>query len=365
MKCFCTVMDQREILPESLPFLREDMLFFDIETTGLSSAHAQIYCIGIGYQKEDSIRIEVRILDRNDEEEALIGHFVQVCAAFKTIVTFNGNRFDLPFLRARAALYGIEDPFVPLAPLDLYKKSASFRKLLPLTHYRQKSFEAFLGIGREDLYNGGELIAVYHRYAKTHQETDLTNLYTHNCEDVRGMFSLLSLLSYEAFMQGNFAITAYHRQKDRFHVRAELSKAVPQTVRILRPDGNLILRGSEAFFELPVYKRTLRHYFPNYKDYYYLPEEGIAVHKSIGAYVPAGRRERATRANCYAEKECFCLHAEKASALRYLQEDERDTSTWLKLPAEPSSLNPDDLRILLDSYIRSAAERTTGRQSGQ
>ena len=342
-----------EILPETLPFLREDMLFFDIETTGLSSSNTRIYCIGTGFLKDGRIRIEIRIIDGDDEEATLLTHFAALCQDFQTIVTFNGNRFDLPFTRARAALYGIDDPFAHMTPLDLYKKSASFRKLLPLDHYRQKSFEAFLGIGREDLYNGGELIPVYHRYKKTHRQEDLHNLYIHNYEDVRGMFSLLSLLSYDTFVQGGFEVGEYHRQEERYIVRASLASAVPETVRVLRHEGNLVLRGREAFFELPILQKRLRHYFPDYKDYYYLPEEGIVVHKSVGTFVPADRREKAKKANCYAEKDCLCLHAAAKSALRYLQENEKDTTTWLELPKGPAILPAADLNVFLEAWIRS------------
>ena len=54
-----------------------------------------------------------------------------------------------------------------------------------------------------------------------------------------------------------------------------------------------------ARLEIQGQQRELKFFFPNYKDYYYLPLEDTAIHKSVGAYVDAEHREKAKAANCY------------------------------------------------------------------
>ena len=44
--------------------------------------------------------------------------------------------------------------------IDLYRLTRPYKKYLKLTHINQKSLESFLGIEREDRYNGGELIKI-------------------------------------------------------------------------------------------------------------------------------------------------------------------------------------------------------------
>ena len=52
---------------------------------------------------------------------------------------------------------------------------------------------------------------------------------------------------------------------------------------------------------------TLKHFYPDYKDYYYLPFEDRAVHKSIGSCVDKDARVKATAASCYTKTTGFFL----------------------------------------------------------
>ena len=52
-----------------------------------------------------------------------------------------------------------------------------------------------------------------------------------------------------------------------------------------------------------VYKGTLKYYYPNYKDYYYLIYEDTAIHKSVGEFVDKDARIKATKETCYTKKD--------------------------------------------------------------
>lgn len=43
----------------------------------------------------------------------------------------------------------------------------------------------------------------------------------------------------------------------------------------------------------------LKYFFKNYKDYYYLPEEDITIHKDVATYVDKNHRIQATASNCF------------------------------------------------------------------
>ena len=47
----------------------------------------------------------------------------------------------------------------------------------------------------------------------------------------------------------------------------------------------------------------LKYFYSNYKDYYYLPQEDMAIHKSLATFVDKDFREKAKPENCYTKKQ--------------------------------------------------------------
>jgi hypothetical protein len=60
--------------------------------------------------------------------------------------------------------------------------------------------------------------------------------------------------------------------------------------------------GDEGYLAVPLYEEEMKFFYANYKDYYYLPAEDTALHKSIATYVDKDYRQQATAANCYTKK---------------------------------------------------------------
>ncbi len=61
----------------------------------------------------------------------------------------------------------------------------------------------------------------------------------------------------------------------------------------------------EGFFTLkiPYFYGILKYFYEDYKDYYYLPLEDCAIHKSVAEFVDKAYRKKATRKTCYQKKE--------------------------------------------------------------
>ena len=53
---------------------------------------------------------------------------------------------------------------------------------------------------------------------------------------------------------------------------------------------------------IPIYEGELKYFYSNYKDYYYLPIEDMAIHHSVASFVDKQYRERAKASNCYNRK---------------------------------------------------------------
>jgi hypothetical protein len=51
----------------------------------------------------------------------------------------------------------------------------------------------------------------------------------------------------------------------------------------------------------------LCHFYSDYRNYFYLPAEDRAIHKSVAAYVDAANREKATKENCYSKRKGYFI----------------------------------------------------------
>ena len=59
------------------------------------------------------------------EETLLLHHFQDVLKDYDTIIEFNGDRFDLPYLREKYESYGMGNPFDGMRTVDLYQELGS------------------------------------------------------------------------------------------------------------------------------------------------------------------------------------------------------------------------------------------------
>ena len=217
----------------------------------------------------------------------------------KQLVHFNGTTFDLPYLTHKALFYQMEDPLSSIASLDLYQALRPFQSILGLSSMKQKNVEQYLSFPRKDQLNGKQLISVYHDYLQTLDEKKLELLFLHNYEDVLGMGSVLELLALPALFHGDFSVQSCRFTGQTLEVSLQPEREVPVFLSRVCADGSLTAFGSRVSLSLQTHTAELKYFFPDYKNYYYLPLEDQAVHKSVGAFVDPEHRQKAKAANCY------------------------------------------------------------------
>ncbi len=331
-------------------FLSGDDVFFDIETTGLNWRRSHLYLIGAAVFRPESGLWELTqwFADQPARELDLLEAFADFLRPFRRLIHYNGTGFDLPYLRNKYEFYHLENPFASMDTLDLYLRFRPYQRLFGLSSMKQKSLEAFAGFSRKDRFSGGELIEVYEKYLSSADDSLLQMLYLHNREDLTGMVQTLSLYGIPSLFSGRFQLSgAFFRNPDEEsggHApetksasgSMPLSDREPQVpgsaagspalvlgldleFPVARPfhteSGrySLTVSGKKAELTISGQKRELKFFFPNYKDYYYLPLEDAAIHKSVGAYVDADHREKAKAANCYQRH--FALYFPQPSEL--------------------------------------------------
>ena len=294
----------------------EGSLFLDIETTGLSAQNCQIYLIGVAYHAANHWHIRQWFAENADEEADIIRAFFDFAQRFNHLIHFNGNTFDLPFIKKRGMAQGVAASFEHFTGLDIYRRITPYRRLLGLKDCKQKSVEAFLGIERVDTLSGGDLIALYHSYATKPTPQARTALLLHNSCDLMGMLEMLPVLAYHDLFNGeirarkvqaNYYSDIHGAAKNMLYMKLALPSMLPRRLSFNSMGCYFKDEGEEAYLAVPIYEEEMKYFYAAYKDYYYLPAEDVALHKSIAAYVDKAYRKAATPATCYTKKSATFL----------------------------------------------------------
>ncbi len=325
-------------------------VFFDIETTGLSPRQSHLYLIGAIGCVDGQWVLRQWFAEKPSEEPILLrafSDFLQETGA-EALCHYNGDTFDLPYLRRKSTFHDLPCPVDSLQSLDLYRRLRPFRHMLGTSSFRQKDAERCIGLCRDDEMSGGELISVYQDYLRTASADGLRLLLLHNHDDLLGLTGILPLLTLERLFEGDFQDDLPAFREEPFHAASPDSSCEKDNRDGLlsgcgnpSPDEGLKSQTSEcgdssfsasmsAFIQIrlrqplpvslqlssslcrlngekgnvvctlqiPCLQGTLRHFFSDYGNYYYLPAEDQAIHKSVAAYVDRKHRVKATAANC-------------------------------------------------------------------
>lgn len=335
--------------PYDFPQKREEIAFFDIETTGLSARASSLYLIGAMYY--DSTVGQWQLIqwfaDDYRSEKGILQAFLDFLEKFQYLYHFNGKTFDIPYIMQKCQRHAIS-----LSPhnamiledaegsrsIDLLKRIRRLRKALQLEKCNQIVLERWLGCQREDRFSGGDLIPVYSEYMQQRilapeKASALEKvLLLHNHDDVEMMLAVSSILSYEDYLVHPEASLLFHDGSlnqgkisdmgDSLAITLETTITVPKKITLsagypettASPEecikdlpqfskASLTLEGRKCTLTIPLYHGTLKYFYTNTKDYYYLPKEDMAVHKSIAEFVEKEYRQKATAATCYTKAE--------------------------------------------------------------
>lgn len=284
----------------------EEALFFDIETTGFTPRTSTLYMIGSAYYdtaKESYIGIQW--FDEDGKQlKTILADFLSFAKDFKAIIHFNGDTFDLPYVKELTKNLELDYTLDSLESIDIYKLIKNYKSALHLENVKQKTVEKFLNISRDDTMSGGELISVYKDYLKMPTDDKKHLLILHNKEDVIGMPAILPILAYPILCKETLIrVTDISSTKEKVSITFATDITLPKRITLANEGITLNIYENEGILNIPVTIDTLKYFYPNYKDYYYLPIEDVAMHKSVATYVDKAYRENAKASNCYTKKE--------------------------------------------------------------
>ncbi len=209
-----------------------NVIVADIETTGLSPKRAAVILGGAVLADGEKRKAVQYFADSTDDEEELLQRYAALLARGDVVVTFNGQRFDLPFLKTRMKRYGMPTASVDrLYSLDLYR-ILRYHSYLPqiLPNLKQKTVEKYLGDAsqRQDEIDGAKSVELYYEYMKSegmHRAHLMDTILLHNRDDIVRLSDMMRILRTlnlheilhdDGFpaMAGEFAV---HVSQIRFH----------------------------------------------------------------------------------------------------------------------------------------------------
>ncbi|MBD5550307.1 MAG: ribonuclease H-like domain-containing protein [Lachnospiraceae bacterium] len=344
----------------------QNILFFDIETTGFTAKNSFIYLIGCAFFDGMSFRLTQWFAEKYEEEQKVIESFFKMAKNYTHIVHFNGNNFDIPFIQQKCKAYDLPYTFDDLTGIDLYRRIVPYKYFLKMPNCKQKSVELFLGFNRKDTYNGGNLINVYHDYVKGSSDAAFHLLLLHNADDIRGLIQIFPVLAYyDMFnrplrakkVQANTYTDYFGMERQELLLKVALPAALPAPIRFHANSCYFNGEGKYATFRIPIYQEEMKYFYASYKDYYYFADEDMAVHKSVSSYANKEYRTQATAENCYTRKFSSYLPEWDVLVQPFFKRDYKSKEIFFELTDEIktsrdtfSRYAEHILRMMADSY---------------
>lgn len=390
--------------PIAMPSLPKGSLFLDIETTGFQRNSTFLTILGLAWQEEDQIIIEQWLNDIGVQEEPILllelESFLKNHPDFSNLIHYNGTTFDLPYLKTKYEQYHLPtrlDQFTPAksinsagySSMDLYHLAKKYRHFLHLPGLKQKNLEESFGLYREDQLSGQKLIQVYQESLRQKDSALMNSYLLHNREDMEGMVFLQHLLQLDSFFRGDFQIidwaitgasvqekktaplsskdsTPLDSSKELLHITLYGKHQIQPSLSYSLEGISCLFEKEKAFLEIPVCHMEARYFYENYKDYYYLPTEDRAIHKSVASFVEKEFRQKATKETCYTKKEALFLPLflpDKKSARKECLEDcssfhlfyqqYGDKTAWILKEELTPALQPCYLKWILSFILAS------------
>lgn len=283
-----------------LPKFPKDIVFLDIETTGLSKTKHSIFCIGMLSFRDSKAQLTQILCDKPEDEALLLIEFLKYIAPYQTIFTYGGSHFDLSFIKERLDLHSLDTR-------DLFeKKCIDFKKiplisgLLTATNDTRNTFEKRLGYTRSVLSSGKDIVKTYTLWQANHEVIYEQLLCMHNQEELQ---SLVYFYDIYKISEAILSRKQYTYVNSCSEINLQFTNNVPfiTNLKFAKDDFTLMWEKGCPFVKLQIAcpSRSLKRYLLPASDYFFVPEQNQIIHKSIAQFIPASLRRKATKKECY------------------------------------------------------------------
>ena len=185
--------------------LHGQLLFFDLETTGLGGgAGTYAFLVGCGWFEGATFRVRQFFLSSYAAERGLLEELANTMGAFGALVTYNGKSFDLPLIDTRFLFHRLSASYSGLPHLDMLHPARRLWRSSPATRSSMGTGErratvpcrltqveeTVLGHVRVGDVPGFEIPGRYFQYVRTGDTRPLESVLEHNRLDLLALAML-------------------------------------------------------------------------------------------------------------------------------------------------------------------------------
>ena len=244
-----------------------DILYFDIETTGLSAKRSDLYLIGCSYFSDSAFRTQLIFNDNGTSEPEMLSHFEQLLKNHKILVSYNGDTFDIPYLLKKMEQFDVDTALGDIQSVDIYRTTRKYKKLLRLDSAKQFDIEHLVDFQRNTFISGGDLISAYKHYLGSHDESLLDDMLTHNHDDIRGLISISEFVNIPHIPE-EFQIEDISDTIDSITYNCSIPKL---PCRITESLNGILVNANDTHMHIVVPKAQnveMKYFFKDYKNYF-------------------------------------------------------------------------------------------------
>ncbi|MFI5177794.1 MAG: ribonuclease H-like domain-containing protein, partial [Vicinamibacterales bacterium] len=164
----------------------ERVVFFDVETTGLSGGAGTLaFLAGCGWFEGDSFRVRQFFLSGPAGERAMLDALGEIFDHASLLVTFNGRSFDVPVMEMRWAFHRRATPTDGLPHFDMLPPARRLWGIEAEEGCSLTSLErSLLGVHRRGDVPGFEIPTRYFQFLRTGDPATVEGVLEHNRLDV-------------------------------------------------------------------------------------------------------------------------------------------------------------------------------------
>ena len=175
----------------------ENFVILDTETSGLEGGTGTYaFMVGVGRLTEKGFKLTQFFMRDPGEETAMLAGIIEYLDGCQGVVTYNGKSFDIPLLKSRFTINGLESPFHEYTHLDLLHLARKlWRNRLPSRTLGSLE-ENILGAIRGQEEVPGWLVPQYYfDYLRSGDAGPIAGIFYHNAIDILSLTTLFKHMS--------------------------------------------------------------------------------------------------------------------------------------------------------------------------
>ncbi len=281
-------------------------VLISIETTGLYARSAFVFMFTAVYYESGTWHKVIMLAGNRRDERPLLSSLHAIVRSADILYSFGHFSFSSRFLSERYEnMNGPGAEFFPrdLEIADIQHQLKSIRYLLPPGHLARHDIEKYVGFCRRSDIKGKKIADTFAAYEKTMDEGLRQMLILHQTEDIDSLFRVHVMEAYCRFAAGHFRVIRHGISPEDpglLIIEAVSDDRFPSELKTKDTHREIILNGISVTITVPVFYGKLKYFLPGQaKDYYYLPDEDRAIHRSVAVFVDKAHRRKATKDTCY------------------------------------------------------------------